>query len=82
MRRSRSPLTAARLVAWCLSLAALLGLCLALAAAMGAGQVSLADLLPGGTKLSDVDRTILFEVRVPRVLLAALLGGEIGRAHV
>lgn len=82
MRRSRSPLTAARLVAWCLSLAALLGLCLALAAAMGAGQVSLAGLLPGGTKLSDVDRTILFEVRVPRVLLAALLGGALTVAGV
>lgn len=82
MRKSRSPLTASRLAGWSLALAGVLGLCLMLAATLGAGRVSLLDLLPGGTGLSEVDRTILFDVRVPRVLLAALLGGALTVAGV
>ena len=53
-----------------------------LAASLGAGRVSLFDALPGGAPLTDVHRTILFDVRLPRVLLAALLGGALTVAGV
>jgi iron complex transport system permease protein len=53
-----------------------------LAASLGAGRVSLIDALLGGAPLTDVQRTILFEVRLPRVLLAALLGGALTVAGV
>jgi iron complex transport system permease protein len=82
MRRARKPLTLRRLAIWSIGLAGLLGLCLLLAASLGAGRVSLLQLLPWGGPLSDVDRTILLEVRLPRVLLAALLGGALTVAGV
>jgi iron complex transport system permease protein len=82
MSRPGKPLTRGRLVFWSLALGGLLLLCLALGVALGAGQVSPAQLLPGGRDLSQVDRTILFEVRLPRVLLAALLGGALSVAGV
>jgi iron complex transport system permease protein len=53
-----------------------------LAASLGAGRVSLFDALPGGAPLTEVHRTILFDVRLPRVLLAALLGGALTVAGV
>lgn len=71
------PLSAARAAGWSLALLALLGACLLLAASLGAGQVSLWGFLSGSASLSDVDRTILFGVRLPRVLLSALLGGAL-----
>jgi iron complex transport system permease protein len=82
MAARRSPLTRARLLGQSAALAAILGVCLLAAVAAGAGHVSLTSLLPGGAALSDVERTILFEVRVPRVLLAALLGGALTVAGV
>jgi iron complex transport system permease protein len=79
---ARPPLTRARLLAWLAVLAGGLLLCLVLAASLGVGRVSLAQLLPGAAGLSDVERSILFEVRVPRVVLAALLGGALTVAGV
>jgi iron complex transport system permease protein len=75
-------LTAFRVAVWTLGFAGLLAVCMVLAASLGAGRVSLFDALPGGVPLSDVHRTILFDVRLPRVLLAALLGGALTVAGV
>jgi iron complex transport system permease protein len=75
-------LTRARTLGWLVGLLGLLLGALFLGAAMGAGSVSLVQLLPGGAPVSDVDRTILFDVRLPRVLLAALLGGALTVAGV
>lgn len=52
-------------------------LALALGASLGAGRASLWTLVPGGAAASDVDRSILLDVRIPRVLLAAILGGAL-----
>jgi iron complex transport system permease protein len=82
MVRVRRPLSAGRFVGWLLVLGAVLLVCLFLGASLGAGQVSLGRLLLGGPELSDLERTILFEVRLPRVLLAALLGGALSVAGV
>ena len=79
---TRKPLTVKRLLAVCLSLAAFLALCILLGASVGTGDASLLRLLPGARALDDVGRTILFEVRLPRVLLAALLGGTLTVAGV
>lgn len=79
---ARGPMTASRLVASTLGLAALLAGCIAAATALGVGEVSLVRALPGGEPLGEIERTILFEVRLPRVLLAALLGGALSVAGV
>jgi iron complex transport system permease protein len=65
-----------------LALAGVLAACVLVAASLGAGRVSLFDALAGGATLSDADRAILFDVRLPRVLLAALLGGALTVAGV
>lgn len=77
-----SLLTRRRLTVWLAGLAILLALCLALATAYGASPISLAKLLPGGQALSHSERAILLEVRLPRVLLAAVLGGALTVAGV
>jgi iron complex transport system permease protein len=77
---STSPLTAARALGGALLLAALLGAALLVGASLGAGGVSPADLARGG--LSPVERAIFFEVRLPRVLLAAVIGGALTVAGV
>ncbi len=82
MHRVREPLTAARLLTWSLVLLGVLAACLVLGASLGAGRVSLARLFAGGDGLSEIERSILFEVRLPRVLLAALLGGALSVAGV
>ena len=79
---ARKPLTAKRLVGVCLGLLALLAICVVLGASVGSGDASLLRLLPGARALDEVGRTILFEVRLPRVLLAALLGGTLTVAGV
>jgi iron complex transport system permease protein len=76
------PLSAARTAGWSLAMLGLLGACVLLAASLGAGQVSLLGFLFGSDALSEVDRTILFGVRLPRVLLSALLGGALTVAGV
>jgi len=82
MTTPRSPLTRRRLLLQALTLAAVLGVCLLAAISLGASHVPLERLWPGGAGLNDVQRTILFEVRLPRVLLAALLGGALTVAGV
>jgi len=63
-------------------LAAALLAAVLLGAAFGAGDVSPARLLPGGEPLREVERAILFDVRLPRVLLAGLIGGALTVAGV
>jgi cobalamin transport system permease protein len=54
-----------------------LGLALLLGMSLGAGRASLGTLLPGATAPSPTERSILLDVRIPRVLLAAILGGAL-----
>ena len=82
MRRGREPLSAARLAGWTAALGLLLLVSLALGLAFGAGDVSLRALFGGDPAASEIDRAILFHVRLPRVLLAALLGGALTTAGV
>ena len=79
---SPSPFSPGRLLAWSAGLGALLALCLLLAAATGAGRVSLLDVLGLRGALDPVDSTIFYQVRLPRVLLAAVLGGSLTVAGV
>lgn len=81
MAKRREPLTRRRLLAWSAGLAVVLLACLLLAASLGAGEVSLLSLLARG-ELRPVDAVILFQVRLPRVLLAAILGGSLTAAGV
>ena len=71
-RRSPTALGAVWRVA---GLALLLSATLAVAASYGAGRASVTDLFVRPGALTDVERAILFDVRLPRTLLAALLGG-------
>jgi iron complex transport system permease protein len=80
--RERRPLTLRRLAAWTAGLALVLLLALVLAASFGTGRVTLLQWLPGAAPPDAIDRTILFEVRAPRVLLAAVLGGALTVAGV
>ncbi len=76
MRQCRRPLTPRRFAGWSLALGGLLLVCLVLGSTLGAGRVSLFQ------PLDEIDRAILLEVRIPRVLLAALLGGALSVAGV
>jgi iron complex transport system permease protein len=77
----RGPLALPRLLAWCAGLAAFLAVCVALGVAFGAGGVaSFSQLLGWGPPLGRVEAAILLRVRLPRVLLAALLGGSLSTA--
>ena len=75
-------MTAGRVLAWGASLAGLLALCLLAAASIGAGKASLLQLLGWGAPFGEVEAVILFQVRLPRVLLAATLGGSLTCAGV
>lgn len=76
----RPPLTARRLTTTCGASAGLLLLCSVAATSFGAGNVTLWDAIT--RPLSDVEHTILFEIRLPRVLLSGLLGGALTVAGV
>jgi iron complex transport system permease protein len=78
----RNAVTSGRVVGWTCTFAGLLGLCLLLGTAFGAGKIPLTSLLPGGAGLDEVQQRILLEVRLPRVLLAALIGGALSVAGV
>ena len=80
MSTTRGPLTRGRLARWSLALAGVLLACLVAGMLFGQGHVSFGNLVDG--TLDDAERAILFEVRVPRVLLAALLGGALTVAGV
>lgn len=69
-------LTPARLAWMTAVLVALLGLSLVGAALLGPVHVSLARALAGGD--ATPDRVILFRTRLPRVLLAGVVGGSLG----
>lgn len=79
---TRSPLSARRLLAWLLALTATLAACLLLGTALGAGRISLLHLLGWGDSPDAVQAVILWKVRLPRVLLAAVLGGSLTAAGV
>jgi len=81
-RPGRGPLTATRLGFALGALLLLLALCVLAGLAFGAGRVPLADALSATTDADVTARTILFEVRLPRVLLAAVLGGALTVAGV
>jgi iron complex transport system permease protein len=70
--------TRSRVIRTTLALAALLAVTVIVAASVGAGRASLGDLF----SRAGVERTILLDVRLPRVLLAALLGGALTVAGV
>ncbi len=76
------PATLPRVLAWTVGLAAVLAACMLVAASVGAGRVSVLDGLWGGGGLAEADRRILLDLRVPRVLMAALLGGALAVAGV
>ena len=75
------PLTRARAARGVLLLGLLLALALLAGLSFGAGDVSLRGWL-SGAGLSAAERAILWEVRLPRVLLAAVLGGALTTAGV
>ncbi len=81
MGRVRKPLTRGRLLIWCAIFAGALLAALALGASWGAGEASLLGLLVG-RPMEAVQRTILLDVRIPRVLMAAVLGGSLTAAGV
>jgi iron complex transport system permease protein len=78
MSRHQS-MSGARVVSVSLGMTAALGVCLVLGLSFGAGSVSPADLLQGAGEL---ERAILLEVRLPRVIVAGLLGGALSIAGV
>jgi iron complex transport system permease protein len=80
--RSGEPLTQSRLLAWTLVLGAALALSVLLGVAWGTSSLSLVDLLPGGPPLSEQARAVFVDVRLPRVLAAAVLGGALSVAGV
>ncbi|MBI4006378.1 MAG: iron ABC transporter permease, partial [Gammaproteobacteria bacterium] len=79
--RQVEPLTGSRLLIVTATLTVILILCLGLGIAFGAGSVSITHLLPGAT-LTEVERAIMFEVRLPRVLVAGFLGAALAVAGV
>jgi iron complex transport system permease protein len=60
-----------------LLLAAALAIITLVAAAAGAVPIPLLDSLLGGEPLSDLEATVLWEIRLPRVLLAAFVGAAL-----
>lgn len=82
MSRVRKPLTRSRWLVGIGGLGLLLAVSILLGAGFGAGNVSLAALLPGGQPPTEVERAILHDVRLPRVLLAAIIGGALSVAGV
>ena len=63
-----------RLVATVVTCASVLGLALVVGAVFGSESLSLGDALTDGTPAS----AILFSLRIPRVILAALVGAALG----
>jgi iron complex transport system permease protein len=80
VKRPRPILTARRLALCCLGFLALLFVALAIGISFGSGGVSPADLWGAG--IEDQHRAILLQIRIPRVLMAALLGGALSIAGV
>lgn len=79
---SRPPVHAGRLLRVLLGSALFLAAAIGLGAGFGAGEVGLRELLPPSPALDAIDRAILFDVRLPRVLLAAVLGAALAVAGI
>jgi iron complex transport system permease protein len=83
LTRTRGPLSAGRLLAWLLGSTLLLTACLALGAALGADRIPLARMVGGwGAPAGEAGALIFWQVRLPRVLLAATLGGSLTAAGI
>jgi len=80
VKRTRPLLTARRLVLCCVGFLALLAAALVVGVSFGSGNVSLSGFWDAD--LSEQHRAILFQIRLPRVLMAALLGGALSIAGV
>ena len=77
----RVRLNSRRLLGWCLALAALLLVTLVYGVGVGSGSATLLDLWGDQTSGDhETKRQILMQVRLPRTLLAALLGGALSLA--
>ena len=72
-----TPLTLRRLLISLAMLLAVLGIVALTAAGFGAGRASLTTLWSNGSPEDEIARTILFEVRLPRIALAGVLGGAL-----
>lgn len=81
MARQVNPLSGERTLVFILFLLVIMITCIGLGVTFGAGNVSLRQLLPG-SNATEIERVILFEVRLPRVLIAGLLGGALAVAGV
>jgi len=82
LTRTRGPLSAGRLLAWLVGSTVLLTACLALGAALGAGRIPLTGLFGGFRPAGEAGALIFWQVRLPRVLLAAVLGGSLTAAGI
>jgi len=82
LTRTRGPLSAGRLLAWLVGSTVLLAACLALGAALGAGRIPLTRLIGGWGPAGEAGALIFWQVRLPRVLLAAVLGGSLTAAGI
>jgi iron complex transport system permease protein len=80
MTRAARPATKARFVRVTAASAAVLVVAFAVALAVGAERVDVSGVLRGGG--SEVERQILFDLRLPRVVAAALVGGALATAGV
>ena len=73
-------------MAWTAALVAVLVMCILAGLSLGAVRIDMAQILGSGSGLGtgeeSVMRQILFEVRLPRVLLAAVLGGALTVAGI
>ena len=71
-----NPLSGERTLVIILLLVVIMIACICLGVTFGAGNVSLWHILPGGNA-TEIEHAILFDVRLPRVLIAGLLGGAL-----
>ena len=81
MSRPVNPLSGERTLVVILFLIAITITCIGLGVTFGAGNISLRHLLPG-SNATEIEHAILFDVRLPRVLIAGLLGGALAVAGV
>jgi iron complex transport system permease protein len=81
MLHQAKPLTGTHVLKVISLLTVILVICMGLGTAFGAGTILISNLLPGNN-LTEVEQAIMFEVRLPRVLVAGLLGGALSIAGV
>jgi iron complex transport system permease protein len=81
MIRQVNLLNRGRLLTVILLLLVVLIICMILGIAFGAGNVSLKNLLPG-SETTAIEHAILFNIRLPRVFIAGILGGALAVSGV